>query len=57
MHLDLLVDSAAEQTSEVERLVALGAARVEWGYPSDPDFVMLADPEGNRFCVVDTSHG
>jgi len=25
-------------------------------YPSDPDFVVLADPEGNRFCVVDLSH-
>ncbi len=56
VHLDLVVDSAAEQTSEVERLVALGAARVAWSYPSDPDFVVLADPEGNRFCVVDASH-
>ena len=25
--------------------------------PSDPDFVVLADTEGNRFCVVDASHG
>jgi hypothetical protein len=23
----------------------------------DPDFIVLADPEGNRFCVVNTSHG
>jgi catechol 2,3-dioxygenase-like lactoylglutathione lyase family enzyme len=56
VHLDLVVDSAAEQTFEVERLLAIGATRVTWSYPSDPDFVVLADPEGNRFCVVDASH-
>jgi Glyoxalase-like domain len=35
----------------------LGAQRVSWDrYPADPDFVVLADPEGNRFCIVDVSH-
>ncbi|MGD9701178.1 MAG: VOC family protein [Acidimicrobiia bacterium] len=58
VHLDLVVDDAAEQGAEVERLVGLGATRVLWdSYPTDPDFVVLADPEGNRFCVVDASHG
>ena len=58
VHLDLIVDDAAEQTAEIERLIALGAVRVEWdAYPADPDFVVLADPEGNRFCIVDASHG
>ena len=57
LHLDLIVDSAAEQSSEIERLVGLGATRVRWDYPTDPDFVVLADTEGNRFCVVDASHG
>jgi catechol 2,3-dioxygenase-like lactoylglutathione lyase family enzyme len=57
VHLDLIVDSGEEQTAEVERLVGLGASRVVWDYPTDPDFVVLCDPEGNRFCVVDTSHG
>jgi catechol 2,3-dioxygenase-like lactoylglutathione lyase family enzyme len=57
LHLDLHVASPAEQTAEVERLVALGAARVDWdSYPDDPDFVVLADPDGNRFCIVDLSH-
>jgi catechol 2,3-dioxygenase-like lactoylglutathione lyase family enzyme len=56
VHLDLVVDSPAEQQSEIERLVALGATRVAWSYPSDPDFVVLADTEGNRFCMVDASH-
>lgn len=58
VHLDLVVEDAAEQAAEVERLVGLGATRVDWdSYPDDPDFVVLADPEGNRFCVVDKSHG
>ena len=58
VHLDLVVDDAEEQAREIERLVILGATRVIWdSYPADPDFVVLADPEGNRFCVVDASHG
>jgi catechol 2,3-dioxygenase-like lactoylglutathione lyase family enzyme len=56
VHLDLVVDSAAEQSAEVNRLIGLGAARVSWDYPIDPDFVVLSDTEGNRFCVVDASH-
>jgi catechol 2,3-dioxygenase-like lactoylglutathione lyase family enzyme len=57
VHIDLVVDSPAEQASEVDRLVSLGATRADWSYPDDPDFVVLADTEGNRFCVVDSSHG
>jgi len=58
VHLDLYVADAAEQAAEIERLMSLGAERVDWDlYPEDPDFVVLADPEGNRFCIVDTSHG
>jgi len=57
VHLDLVVRDAAEQVTEIERLTDLGATRVPWDYPADPDFVVLADPEGNRFCVVDASHG
>jgi catechol 2,3-dioxygenase-like lactoylglutathione lyase family enzyme len=57
-HLDLIVDDAAEQAAEIQRLIGLGATRVQWDlYPADPDFVVLADPDGNRFCVVDASHG
>ncbi|MET8545260.1 VOC family protein [Kitasatospora sp. NPDC004799] len=56
VHLDLYAGDAADQATEVERLVALGAERVDWDrYPEDPDFVVLADTEGNRFCVIDTS--
>jgi catechol 2,3-dioxygenase-like lactoylglutathione lyase family enzyme len=57
LHLDLHVADAVEQAGEVDRLVSLGAARVDWdSYPEDPDFVVLADTEGNLFCVVDLSH-
>lgn len=57
-HLDLYAGDAADQASEVERLVSLGATRVDWDrYPENPDFIVLADAEGNRFCIIDTSHG
>ena len=51
IHLDLYAD---DQAREVERLIALGASEVHWDKrPPDADYVILADPEGNRFCVVD----
>jgi catechol 2,3-dioxygenase-like lactoylglutathione lyase family enzyme len=57
LHLDLHVADAAEQEAEAQRLIALGATRVDWdSYPDDPDFVVLADTEGNRFCIVDLGH-
>jgi ABC-type uncharacterized transport system involved in gliding motility auxiliary subunit len=56
MHLDLWASGRAEQLAEVERLISLGARRVEWEYPEDADFVVLADPDGNLFCVIDAGH-
>jgi catechol 2,3-dioxygenase-like lactoylglutathione lyase family enzyme len=57
VHLDLYADDAAEQAAQVERLVSLGARRVDWeSYPEDPDFIVLEDPDGNRFCVIDIAH-
>jgi catechol 2,3-dioxygenase-like lactoylglutathione lyase family enzyme len=53
-HFDLHTDSALEQQAEVERLVSLGATRVDWTYPDGARFVVLADPDGNLFCVVNT---
>ena len=54
IHLDLY---AQDQAAEIERLVGLGAHRVEdWRYPEgERDFEVLEDPEGNRFCVIDAS--
>jgi catechol 2,3-dioxygenase-like lactoylglutathione lyase family enzyme len=52
IHLDLYTD---DQPGEIDRLLGLGATEVEWDErPPDADYVILADPEGNRFCVVDT---
>src|SRR4051794_12084916 len=51
LHLDLY---ASDQGAEVERLKSLGATEVDWPpRPADADFVILADPGGNRFCVID----
>ena len=51
IHLDLYAD---DQAAEVRRLVELGASEVHWDKrPPDADYVILADPEGNRFCVID----
>jgi len=53
IHLDLY---AEDQAAEVKRLIGLGASEVHWDRrPPDADYVILADPEGNRFCVIDAS--
>jgi catechol 2,3-dioxygenase-like lactoylglutathione lyase family enzyme len=53
IHLDLYTE---DQAGEVRRLIALGATEVQWDKrPPDADYVILADPEGNRFCVVDVT--
>ncbi len=53
LHLDLYT---RDQQTHVDRLVGLGATRMpDWPYPADPDFVVLRDPDGNEFCVIDTS--
>ena len=49
LHLDLY---AQDQAVEVERLVQLGAGRYPWRYQPGADFVVLEDPDGNLFCVV-----
>ena len=56
-HLDLHVAGEKEQRAEVGRLISLGARRVDWAYPDGAHFVVLADTEGNLFCVVNTDSG
>ncbi|MFC6162860.1 VOC family protein [Kribbella jiaozuonensis] len=51
-HLDLWVDNSTLE-EEVDRLIALGAERVEdWTYPHDADFVVLRSPDGTVFCII-----
>jgi hypothetical protein len=49
MHLDLYSD---DQAAEVERLTGLGAMFVRHHEDPDDDYVVMADPEGNEFCVA-----
>jgi len=51
LHLDLTPNSG-DQAGEVERLLALGARRVNIGQTGAESWTVLADPEGNEFCVV-----
>jgi predicted enzyme related to lactoylglutathione lyase len=48
-HIDLFTH---DQTNEVERLIKLGATRVNWNYDNEADYVVLSDPDGNTFCIV-----
>ena len=52
IHLDLYTPN---QNDEVERLLQLGARRYPWRYRPGADFVVLEDPDGNLFCVVQRS--
>jgi catechol 2,3-dioxygenase-like lactoylglutathione lyase family enzyme len=54
LHLDLYTRS---QHDEVERLVGLGARRYAWRYQPGADYVVLEDPDGNLFCVVQLPEG
>lgn len=49
LHLDL---RPSDQAAEVQRLEGIGATRVDVGQSSECTWVVLADPEGNEFCVL-----
>ena len=51
VHLDLTT-SADDRDAEIERLLGLGARRVDIGQTGQESWDVLADPEGNEFCVV-----
>jgi predicted enzyme related to lactoylglutathione lyase len=52
VHLDLATESAEQQAAEVKRLLSLGATPADIGQ-GDVPWAVLADPEGNEFCVLD----
>ena len=52
LHFDLY---SKDQKGEVERLLKIGATRHSQTYDPDDDFIVLEDPDGNLFCVVDIS--
>jgi predicted enzyme related to lactoylglutathione lyase len=49
VHIDLRPD---DQAAEVERIEKLGARRVDIGQGDDVSWVVMADPDGNEFCVL-----
>ena len=51
LHIDLRADGAST-AEELERLLELGARRVDVGQGPDVTWVVLADPEGNEFCLL-----
>lgn len=51
VHVDLYT---TDQHGEVVRLEGLGAQQISWDYPPDADFVVMIDPDGNEFCVIQT---
>jgi Glyoxalase-like domain len=51
LHLDIAPLAPDDQAAQVDRLVSLGATRIDIGQ-GDVDWVVLADPDGNEFCVV-----
>lgn len=51
LHLDL-TPGEGEQEAETARIVALGARRVDVGQSAEVTWTVLADPEGNEFCVL-----
>ena len=54
LHLDLRADGSTAQ-EEVDRLLSLGARRADVGQGADVTWTVLADPEGNEFCVLSRS--
>lgn len=51
LHLDLTCDPAGRD-AEIERILELGARRVQIGQTGAESWTVLADPEGNEFCVI-----
>ena len=51
LHLDL-TPGPDGRDADIERILALGARRVDIGQTGAESWTVLADPEGNEFCVI-----
>jgi catechol 2,3-dioxygenase-like lactoylglutathione lyase family enzyme len=56
MHFDLTSGSPEQQRETVTRALALGARHVDVGQLPEEEHVVLADPEGNEFCVIEAGN-
>ena len=52
LHIDLAPHTSEDRDAEIARLLERGATRVDVGQGSDVSWTVLADPEGNEFCVL-----
>jgi catechol 2,3-dioxygenase-like lactoylglutathione lyase family enzyme len=52
LHLDVRPPDGSDQETELRRLLELGARRTDVGQGPDVTWVVLADPEGNEFCLL-----
>jgi predicted enzyme related to lactoylglutathione lyase len=52
LHIDVSPSGGADQDTELERLLSLGALPVDVGQGDDVSWVVLADPDGNEFCLL-----
>ncbi|MBV9097682.1 MAG: VOC family protein [Frankiaceae bacterium] len=52
LHIDLAPHTSQDRDAEIARLESLGAKRVDVGQSPDVSWTVLADPEGNEFCVL-----
>jgi catechol 2,3-dioxygenase-like lactoylglutathione lyase family enzyme len=52
LHFDLAPPVRGDQQAEVDRLVSIGATRIDIGQGDDVSWVVLADPDGHEFCVL-----
>lgn len=52
LHVDLAPHSSQDRDGEIARLIGLGATHADVGQGPDVSWTVLADPEGNEFCVL-----
>jgi hypothetical protein len=52
LHIDLAPHTSDDRDAEIARLIERGARLVDVGQGSDASWTVLADPEGNEFCVL-----
>ncbi|HIY67010.1 MAG TPA: VOC family protein, partial [Candidatus Agrococcus pullicola] len=52
LHVDLAPHTSQDRDAEIERLIGMGAKHINVGQKEQDTFTVLADPEGNEFCVL-----
>lgn len=52
LHIDLAPHTSQDRNAEIEQLIDMGATHVDIGQSDDVTWTVLADPEGNEFCVL-----